>query len=217
MIGIKLKNKTLSFFDKLKTKLSDDEKAISSIDYLKSQIEKWEDEDALAPQAAGELPLPKEIKSDNMYALFSDGACRGNPGPGSWGMVGQDHKGEVLFKGSGVETKTTNNRMEMTGALEAMKYLLNEGVDPEVVEVYLYSDSKYVVDGLKSWIHGWKSRGWKKADKKTPENVDLWQKLDEVSSSFKNINYLWVKGHAGHPQNELCDQLANEALDDSGF
>ncbi len=212
-----MKNKTLSFFDKLKTKFSDDEKALSSIDYLKSQIEKWEDEEVTAPAAAGELPLPKEIKSDKAYALFSDGACRGNPGPGSWGMVGQDHQGEVLFKGSGVETTTTNNRMEMTGALEAMKYLLNEGVDPEVVEVYLYSDSKYVVDGLKSWVKGWKSRGWKKADKKTPENVDLWQELDKVSSSFKNINYLWVKGHAGHPQNELCDQLANEALDDSGF
>ncbi|PIK16746.1 MAG: ribonuclease HI [Halobacteriovorax sp. JY17] len=157
------------------------------------------------------------MKSKNAYALFSDGACRGNPGPGAWGMVGQNAKGEVLFKGSGVETTTTNNRMEMMGAIEAMKYLLSEGVNTDSAEVYLYSDSKYVVDGLKSWMQGWKNRGWKKADKKTPENVDLWQELDRISSSFSNIQYLWVKGHAGHPQNELCDQLANEALDDSGF
>ncbi|WP_290731051.1 ribonuclease HI [Halobacteriovorax sp. JY17] len=212
-----MKKKTLAFFDKLKSKFPDDKKALSSIDYLKSQIEDWEEEVEEQNSTNGELPLPKEIKSKNAYALFSDGACRGNPGPGAWGMVGQNAKGEVLFKGSGVETTTTNNRMEMMGAIEAMKYLLSEGVNTDSAEVYLYSDSKYVVDGLKSWMQGWKNRGWKKADKKTPENVDLWQELDRISSSFSNIQYLWVKGHAGHPQNELCDQLANEALDDSGF
>lgn len=211
-----MKTKTLAFFDKLKSKFPEDAKALSSIDYLKSQIENWEDE--VSTQEANEdLPLPKELKSSSDYAIFSDGACRGNPGPGAWGMVGQNFKGEVLFKGSGVETSTTNNRMEMLGACEAMKYLINEGVDLENSNIFLYSDSKYVVDGLKSWVKGWKSRGWKKADKKTPENVDLWKELDKISSSFKNIQYLWVKGHAGHPQNELCDQLANEALDDSGF
>ncbi|OUR94888.1 ribonuclease HI [Halobacteriovorax marinus] len=150
-------------------------------------------------------------------AIFSDGACRGNPGPGSWGMVGQNHEGDVIFKGSGVETRTTNNRMEMMGAIEAFKAILNEEFSADETTVLLYSDSKYVVDGLKSWMKGWKKRGWKKADKKTPENVDLWQELDEVVQNFKNVKYFWVKGHAGHPQNELCDQLANEALDDSGF
>lgn len=212
-----MKKKTLSFFDKLKSKFPDDEKALSSIEYLKSKIEVWEEENPNIDTVGGELPLPKEIKSEKSYALFSDGACRGNPGPGAWGMVGQNSLGEVIFKGSGVETKTTNNRMEMVGAIEAMKYLLAEGIDTESSEVFLYSDSKYVVDGLKSWMKGWKNRGWKKADKKTPENVDLWQELDRISSSFNNIQYHWVKGHAGHPQNELCDQLANEALDDSGF
>ena len=86
-----------------------------------------------------------------------------------------------------------------------------------IEKLILFSDSKYVVDGLKSWIHGWKRRGWKKADKKVPENVELWQQLDQLVSKFKNIEYQWVKGHAGHPQNERCDQLANEALDDAGF
>ncbi|WP_417335187.1 ribonuclease HI [Halobacteriovorax marinus] len=213
-----MKKKTLSFFDKLKTKFPDDHKAIESIDYLKSQIAHWDDEEEqISNSVGGELPLPKEIKNDKSFAIFSDGACRGNPGPGAWGMVGQDSSGAVLFKGSGVETNTTNNRMEMIGALEAMKSLKGHGINLSESKVFLYSDSKYVVDGMKSWVSGWKSRGWKKADKKIPENVDLWKELDTIASCFENIQYLWVKGHAGHPQNELCDQLANEALDDSGF
>lgn len=218
-----MKNKTLSFFDKLKTKFPEDNKALECIDYLKGAIGNWEDDisevsdTSISHSEAGELPLPKEIKSEAQLAIFSDGACRGNPGPGAWGMVGQDHKGSVLFKGSGVETRTTNNRMEMTGAIEAFKAILNEELEACELSVLLYSDSKYVVDGMKSWMKGWKARGWKKADKKTPENVDLWQELDQVVANFKEVKYFWVKGHAGHPQNELCDQLANEALDDSGF
>ena len=91
--------------------------------------------------------------------------------------------------------------------------------DPKLPKatVYLYSDSKYVVDGMKSWVKGWKARGWKKADKKAPENVELWKELDTVAAGFWQIEYHWVKGHSGHPQNERCDQIANMALDDSGF
>jgi ribonuclease HI len=210
-----LKKKTINFFEKLKTKFPDDNKALESIEYLKSQINLWEEE--VASEIGGEFPLPKEIKSENDIALFSDGACRGNPGPGSWGCVGQNFKGEILFKGSGVETRSTNNRMEMMGAIDAMDTIVRENENFSNLNIFLYSDSKYVVDGMKSWIHGWKKRGWKKADKKPPENVDLWKRLDLVVENFSSVNYHWVKGHAGHPQNELCDQLANEALDDSGF
>jgi len=215
-----MKNKTLSFFDKLKTKFPEDQKALECIEYLKGEIRDWGEEELKSDDSkavGGDLPLPKEITASCEIAVFSDGACRGNPGPGAWGMVGQDYQGLVLFKGSGVETRTTNNRMEMSGAIEAFKAILNEEVDAKETSVLLYSDSKYVVDGLKSWMKGWKARGWKKADKKTPENVDLWQELDEVVKNFREVRYFWVKGHAGHPQNELCDQLANEALDDSGF
>nr|WP_206611146.1 ribonuclease HI [Halobacteriovorax sp. HLS] len=212
-----MKKKTINFFNKLKTKFPDNNQALEAIDYLKSQIENWEDEDSAHSSSNDEYPVPTELKSEFDVALFSDGACRGNPGPGSWGCVGQLSTGEILFKASGVETRTTNNRMEMKGAVDAMETLIRERADFKDLNIYLYSDSKYVVDGMKSWIHSWKSRGWKKADKKPPENVDLWKDLDEVSQSFTKIEYIWVKGHAGHPQNELCDQLANEALDESGF
>ena len=210
-----MKKKTLNFFTKLKTKFPDDKLALESIEYLSSQIENWDEESA--PSKNGELPLPSEISSELHVALFSDGACRGNPGPGSWGCVGQDFHGEVFFKGSGVETSTTNNRMEMMGAIDALETTMRERDDHRDINVFLYSDSKYVVEGMKTWIHNWKKRGWKKADKKPPENVDLWKRLDSLVENFSNIQYVWVKGHAGHPQNELCDQLANEALDDSGF
>ena len=87
----------------------------------------------------------------------------------------------------------------------------------EVGAVFLYSDSKYVVDGIQKWVPGWKRRGWKKADNKAPENLDLWQELDVLVSKFDELQFKWVKGHSGHPQNEFCDQLANKSLDESGF
>ena len=210
-----MKKKTLSFFEKLKTKFPDDSKALESIEYLKAQIILWDEGEK--SEDNGEFPLPIEIKSEFDIALFSDGACRGNPGPGSWGCIGQNYKSEILFKGSGVETRSTNNRMEMMGAIDAMDTIIRENENHLELNIFLYSDSKYVVEGMKTWIHGWKSRGWKKADKKPPENVDLWKRFDLVSENFSSVSYHWVKGHAGHPQNELCDQLANEALDDSGF
>lgn len=211
-----MKKKTLNFFEKLKTKFPDDSKALESIEYLKTQINLW-DEGNQSDDSDSQYPLPKEIASDFDIALFSDGACRGNPGPGSWGCIGQDITGKIIFKASGVETRSTNNRMEMMGAIDAMDTIIRENDAHSKLNIFLYSDSKYVVEGMKSWIHGWKKRDWKKADKKPPENVDLWKRLDTVKDNFSNVSYHWVKGHAGHPQNELCDQLANEALDDSGF
>lgn len=163
---------------------------------------------------SNDFDIPRLGREFSYYA-FSDGACRGNPGPGAWGSLVQDKEGLIVYEASSVEVNTTNNRMELQGAVEALKFIKKEFGTSEPVA--LVSDSKYVVDGLKSWLSGWKRRGWKKADGKAPENIQQWQELDEVSSYFKDINYFWVKGHSGHPQNEKCDQLANEALDDAGF
>ena len=161
----------------------------------------------------GNFPTPEEIKTGGI-AAFSDGACRGNPGPGSWGIVIQDSS-NILYESSDIDELTTNNKMELTGAIKALEYLLEH--DYEDTAVHLYTDSTYVVKGINEWIKGWKARGWRKADKKAPENLELWQKIDELTHSFSNLNLHWVKGHAGHPQNERCDQLANIALDEAGY
>jgi ribonuclease HI len=167
------------------------------------------------------FPLPEELKDLQIgFALFADGACRGNPGPGSFGLVGQDHTGNKIFEASGVDLPTTNNKMELTGAIRALEmlgdHLLENGLNYDV-PVYLFSDSKYVTDGITQWVPGWKNRGWKKADNKAPENMELWRRLDELAAHYKKLKFQWVKGHAGHPQNEYCDQLANHALDEAGY
>ena len=157
------------------------------------------------------FPVAQDIEGeDRALALYSDGACRGNPGPGAWGIMAQNARGEILFEASGLEEETTNNRMELQGAIEALKRALAHREDV----VFLYSDSKYVVDGMEKWVPGWKRRGWKKADKKTPENMDLWRELEGLSGGFSRLHFRWVKGHGGHPQNEWCDHLANRALDE---
>jgi len=186
---------------------------------LKKEIEALPTE--TKSQKSFDLALPEEIqKNPSAFALFSDGACRGNPGPGAWGMLGQDGQGVVLFEASGVDLVTTNNRMELMGAIESLRaleqYMRAEKKSFSSV-VFLYSDSRYVLDGLSTWIAGWKARGWKKADKKAPENLDLWMELDEVSAQFTALKTIWVKGHSGHPQNERCDLIANLALDEAGY
>lgn len=173
-------------------------------------------------KAARELTIPAEAAGlERAYLLFSDGACRGNPGPGAWACLIQDVKGEILLQSSGVDVPTTNNKMELQGVISALEGLIDRwvqsGMSEREIPVFVYSDSKYVVDGISSWVSGWKSRGWKKADGKLPENVELWQQLDSLNSQFSNIKYIWVKGHAGHPQNELCDQMCNQALDEAGL
>ncbi|MBC7428698.1 MAG: ribonuclease HI [Bacteriovorax sp.] len=155
------------------------------------------------------------------YAIFADGACRGNPGPGAWGVMIQDAKGDVILKASGVDVPTTNNKMELEGVIRGLNGLIEkwieEGTSDSISPVFVYSDSKYVTEGISSWVTGWKNRGWKKADGKEPENILLWKELDRLKSRFENINFLWVKGHAGHPQNEMCDRMCNLALDEAGF
>jgi ribonuclease HI len=170
-------------------------------------------------KSTGEFPPPENL-GENGFAVYSDGACRGNPGPGAWGMVAQSSDGTVLFYDSGVEDHSTNNRMELQGAIEGLTSLIEFFEKQDISldsEVRLVSDSKYVLDGISKWVPGWKARGWKKADKKEPENVERWKNLDEIVGEFSNISYEWVRGHQGHPQNEYCDQLANLALDSKGF
>ena len=166
------------------------------------------------------FPLPPEVEGqEGMFALFSDGACRGNPGPGAWGAMGQNSRGDVLFQSNGVNFATTNNRMELEGAIVALEELercLEQEGHSLLRGVFLFSDSKYVVDGITRWVSGWKRRGWKKADKTVPSNLDLWKRLDDTAAKFPCLEFRWVQGHSGHPQNEYVDRLANKALDESG-
>lgn len=142
---------------------------------------------------------------DKVVKIFTDGACRGNPGPGGWGVVMQyKDKEKELYGG---EAHTTNNRMELMAAIEALKAL------KQTCEVELTTDSQYVKNGINQWIVNWKKRGWITADKKPVKNVDLWQKLDELVAQHK-VKWHWVRGHSGHPENERADQLANKAIDE---
>lgn len=213
------KKKYLKWIKELRGALSGDDVRIS-LELIESEISKQIK--GSGREGLVQLPAPAEIAgNEKAIAIYSDGACRGNPGPGAWGCLGQNEKGDVLFERSGFSEETTNNRMEMTGAVEALKettfVLVERWADCKNSDVILYTDSKYIVDGMNSWLAGWKARGWKKADKKTPENVELWQSLDFYQDKFKSLTFKWVKGHAGHPQNERCDQLANICLDENGF
>ena len=132
--------------------------------------------------------------------IYTDGACSGNPGPGGWGAI--LGYGEIEKELSGGEAETTNNRMELTAVITALRALK----EPCIVE--LYSDSKYVIDALeKGWVYGWKKKGWIKSDKKPALNVDLWEKLLPLLA-YHQVSFRWVKGHNEHPENERCDRLA---------
>jgi len=136
--------------------------------------------------------------------IHTDGACKGNPGPGGWGAILQ--AGGKTKELCGGEPLTTNNRMELTAAIMALEALTRP------CKIDLHTDSKYVMDGITSWIHGWKARGWKTADKKPVKNDDLWKRLD-VARTRHDVKWHWVKGHAGHELNERADQLANLGIE----
>lgn len=139
-------------------------------------------------------------EQNGMVSIFTDGACSGNPGPGGWGAILRYHGTERELSGGAAQT--TNNRMELTAVIEGLSALK----EPCIVE--LYSDSKYVIDGLsKGWAVSWRRNGWKKADKKPALNPDLWEKLLDLTAIHK-LHYHWVKGHADNPKNNRCDQLA---------
>ncbi len=142
---------------------------------------------------------------DEIVEIYTDGACRGNPGVGGWGALLRFGDVERAIKGA--ERETTNNRMELTAAIEALAALNRK------IRVNLYTDSKYVKNGITQWLPQWRSRNWKTASKKPVKNVDLWQRLEQVAAEH-DVHWSWVRGHAGDPGNEAADRLANEAIDD---
>jgi ribonuclease HI len=136
--------------------------------------------------------------------IYADGACKGNPGVGGWGvMIVENGAKREIFGG---EAQTTNNRMELTAVIRALEAL------PESSRARVHTDSQYVQLGISSWIHSWKRKGWRTADGKPVKNQDLWRRLDETARQ-RHVEWVWVKGHAGHPGNERADQLANLGVD----
>lgn len=146
--------------------------------------------------------MPSE--EEDAILIYTDGACSGNPGPGGWGavLIKDAHRKEI----NGGEAETTNNRMELMAAIEALNALKSA---PS--KVVLYTDSNYVKGGITNWIHNWKKNGWKTANKKPVKNADLWQALDEAEEKHI-VTWRWVKGHAGHPENERADELARDGI-----
>lgn len=139
----------------------------------------------------------------NTVVVYTDGACQGNPGPGGWAAILQYNDTEKVV--SGYEVQTTNNRMELTAAVEALRVLKRK------CSVEIYTDSQYVKQGMSAWIFNWRRNGWRTADKKPIKNQDLWMALDELSQNHE-VKWNWVRGHSGHPMNERVDQLAKDAL-----
>ena len=147
-------------------------------------------------------------KNSNLVQIFTDGACKGNPGPGGWGAIMKygDHVKEL----NGYSAETTNNIMELTAVIEALKSLTRP------CKIILTTDSNYVKNGITEWIHNWKKKGWKTANKKPVKNKEFWQQLDEEVKRH-TIEWKWVKGHSGHPENERADELANEAVEANNY
>ena len=144
------------------------------------------------------------MSNNKLIYIYTDGACRGNPGPGGWGALLQyeEYKKEI----NGFSSLTTNNIMELTAVIESLKLIKFPS------EIVITTDSTYVKNGINDWIHSWKSKGWKTANKKPVKNKELWKKLDNLSS-LHTIEWKWVRGHTGHFGNERADQLANDAID----
>lgn len=143
------------------------------------------------------------MSSRPKVVIHTDGACSGNPGPGGWGAILESgpHRKEI----NGGEARTTNNRMELTAAIEALEALKGPS------DVELHTDSNYLRGGITSWIKGWKRNGWRTADKKPVKNAELWQRLEQAEARHR-VNWHWVKGHAGHDENERADELAREGM-----
>ena len=137
--------------------------------------------------------------------IYTDGACRGNPGPGGWGAILRLGGREKELWGG--DPATTNNRMELTAVIRALEALKRP------VSARVHTDSQYVINGIRDWIHGWKRNGWRTADKKPVKNAELWQALDGLTAGHA-LEWIWVKGHAGHPENERADALANRGIDE---
>jgi ribonuclease HI len=143
------------------------------------------------------------MSSNKHVEIYTDGACSGNPGPGGWGALLRFNGVEKEMNGG--EEETTNNRMEMMAVIEALGALKKSS------HVKLYTDSKYVMQGVTEWMDGWKAKNWKTAAKKPVKNVDLWKRIDDAVQAH-NVEFIWVKGHAGHPENERADELARGGI-----
>ena len=148
------------------------------------------------------------MSADNTVHIYSDGACKGNPGKGGWGalLVAGEHRKEIC----GGEADTTNNRMEMTAVIRALESLKRPS------DVAVHTDSQYVQKGISEWLPGWKRRNWRTAEGKPVKNQDLWQQLDTLTQRHR-IEWHWVRGHAGHPENERADALANQGVQQAGL
>ncbi len=144
------------------------------------------------------------MPTEQRVEIFTDGACRGNPGPGGWGAILRYGGKETLLQGA--EELTTNNRMELQAAVSALEKLTRP------CNVHITTDSRYLMDGIQQWMANWKRNGWKTAAKKPVKNEDLWKQLDKLVEKH-SVTWEWVKGHSGHAENEIVDQLANEAID----
>jgi ribonuclease HI len=141
--------------------------------------------------------------------IYTDGACSGNPGPGGWGALMIARNGDTILKERelcGGDAHTTNNRMELLGAINALEALERPS------NVTIFTDSTYVKNGVTSWIHGWKRNGWRTSNKKPVKNVELWQRIDDAQARHQ-VTWEWVKGHAGHPENERADELARRGME----
>jgi len=145
------------------------------------------------------------VSNEEIVNIYADGGCRGNPGPGGWGVLMQSGSNEKELWGG--EPDTTNNRMELTAVIRALEALKRKTI------LRVHTDSQYVQKGISTWIHNWKRNGWRTADKKPVKNAELWQVLDTLAQQH-DIQWLWVKGHAGHPGNERADALANRGIDE---
>jgi len=152
---------------------------------------------------------PRSVSDRAEVEIFTDGACSGNPGPGGWGTILRVKKPEGGSRErelAGGDPATTNNRMELMAAIQGLEALKRP------CRVRLFTDSIYVRDGVTKWIHGWKKNGWRTADKKPVKNVELWQRLDAARAPHQ-VDWIWVKGHSGHAENERADQLARDEID----
>ena len=151
------------------------------------------------------MPRPRNASKNQKLVIYTDGACSGNPGPGGWGVLMQFGKNEKEIFGG--EAETTNNRREMMATIEALRAVKSSYSG----QITLWTDSTYVLKGITEWIHGWKKRGWKKSDKKPVVNADLWRILDDLNQQH-NVDWKWVKGHAGIDGNERADELARRGI-----